>query len=175
METTAQSSLALLIPEAKVHTQAYRQMHDPSAQHGFPPHITILWPFMRPDLIRDETLQELGSFFGGFPKLDLLFLSSGRTATGLYLCPEPREPIVQMTLAAMDRYPECPPYGQSDYQPNPHVTIAHEKDGRKLDAITAAFDREAANFYPINAQVEKVWLLEEHGKGWKKRVAFELA
>ena len=119
METTAQSSLSLLIPEAEAHTDFYRQRHDPSAQHGFPPHISIIWPFIPPDLMKEETLQGLEPFVGGFPKLDLVFQSTGRSPTGLYLRPEPREPVVQMILAAMERFLEYPPYRIPNYQPNP--------------------------------------------------------
>ena len=170
-----QSSLALLFPEAEIHLDTYRKIHDPSAQHGFPPHISIIWPFMRPDRIDEETLKQLKCFFEGFPKLDLQFRETGRSPTGLYLRPEPREPIIEMILAAMKLYPDFPPYGISDYHPNPHVTVAHEKNPRKLEAITSAFDTEAQAFFPIRTRAEKVWLLEEHGRGWERRVAFELA
>jgi hypothetical protein len=170
-----QSSLALLFPEAEVYLDTYRKIHDPSARHGFPPHISIIWPFMRPDRIDRETLKQLKCFFGGFPKLDLQFGETGRSLTGLYLLPKPKDPIIEMILAAMKLFPEFPPYGIPDYRPNPHVTIAHEKDARGLEAITAAFEAEAEGFFPITARAEQVWLLEEHGRGWERRVAFDLA
>lgn len=175
MNPPSQSSLALLFPEIERYTDTYRLKHDPSAQHGFPPHVSVIWPFIPPELITEETLQGLESFVGRFPKLDLVFHSTGHSPTGLYLRPEPREPLVQMILAAMKRYPDYPPYRVANYQPNPHVTIAHEKDPQKLKAITEAFEREIEGFYPIRARVDKVWLLEEHGSGWKRMQAFDLA
>lgn len=130
---------------------------------------------MRPDRIDEETVERLKVFFGGFPQLDLQFRETGRSPAGLYLRPEPREPIVRMILAAMKLYPEFPPYRIPDYRPNPHVTIAHEKDPLKLEAISTAFEASAKAFFPIRTRAEKVWLLEEHGRGWERQMAFDLA
>jgi hypothetical protein len=169
-----QSSLSFVFPELEAHVDSYRKIHDPSAGYNFPPHITVLWPFLRPDRITPEILAQLGSLFGRFPKLDLQFREIGRTATGIYLRPEPREPLVEMMLAAMGAFPECTPYGNPDYSPNPHLTIALERNPHKLETLAAAFENEARAFLPFRTRATKVWLLEERGRGWERKRAFEL-
>jgi len=175
MKHPEQSAVAILLPELDTYVGAYRQKYDPSAHFGFPPHMTILWPFMRPDQITEETETQLSRLFSSFRKFHIQFSKTGKSPTGKYLIPNPSDPIIKMISAAKKLFPDYPLYRDKDYQPNPHITIIHEKDPEKLDLVSAKLDREIEKSFPIQTRVKNVWLLEFCGNIWEKRKPFVLS
>lgn len=169
-----QTALALLFPEAEAVVDRFRMQSDPSARHGFPPHITILWPFLPPDDIGDDFLQKLKGFFSGFSAFDLRLGRTDFSDRTLFLAPEPPEPIVAMINAVTRLFPDFPPYNNPEWDPLPHLTVAYGRDRMELEAIAGEFQREVGSMLPIRTSVTKVWLLDYRGEGWKRRCAFDL-
>ena len=169
-----QTSLALLFPELDPVVDRFRMRYDPSAGHGFPPHVTILWPFMPPGAISDETLQQLEVYFRGFFAFDLQFRRTGFSSRTLFLAPEPPEPTIAMINGITRLYPDYPPYNKPEWDPLPHLTVAYGMEPEGLRAIADRFDREAGPSLPVSTTVSRVWLLDYRGDGWKRRLAFDL-
>ena len=51
-----QSALGVTVPEAEPWVKNLRERYDPTAAVGVPAHITVLFPFISPDLITDSDL-----------------------------------------------------------------------------------------------------------------------
>ncbi len=54
-----ESTLAILVPAAEPLVRDYRARHDPSASEGLPAHVTIIWPFMHPDHLTEQTIDRI--------------------------------------------------------------------------------------------------------------------
>ena len=51
-----QSAFVVLVPEAEPWVKDLRERYDPIAAVGMPAHITVLFPFIPPDLLTDSDL-----------------------------------------------------------------------------------------------------------------------
>ena len=126
-----ESAILLAVPEAEPLVHEWRAKGDPSAAHGVPAHVTLLYPFLPVDRIDDGVLAELTWFFRGVDAFDVRFASVARWehAGVVYLKPE-SDALVQLTRSLIRRWPECPPYA-GDIPPDevqPHLTIVHTDD-----------------------------------------------
>jgi hypothetical protein len=128
------------VPEAEPQIGELRLAHDPSAAHGVPAHVTILFPFLDPDALDEAALADLIS---GFPAFDYELDRVERFPEGaVWLHPSPSVPFVDLTAAVFQRWPECPPYeGQFD-EVIPHVTISETPIDVQLQLPIAARARE---------------------------------
>lgn len=175
MKPPPQTALAFLFPELDPVVADFRMRLDPSAQYGFPPHNTILWPFMLPDEVGEDTLAKLEAFFRGFPAFDLQFRRIEISTGTIYLAPEPPEPIIAMIKGIIRLFPEYPPYQRPDWDPVPHVTVAYGKGRDALEQLTADFQQKAGSMLPVSTTVSKAWLLELRDDRWQRRRAFDLS
>ena len=165
------SALMIPVPGAEPLVQAWRARYDPSAAMDVPAHITLLVPFLPPDRIDGQVVEELHSFFAGAAPFSFRLARLARFPEVLYLAPEPEAPFTQLITALARRYPETPPYGGAFEEVIPHLTVAHSAEPRVLDAIANAL----AGFAPIEVLATEVWLLEEEQNGsWRTRYRFPL-
>jgi 2'-5' RNA ligase len=105
-----QSALVVPVPEAEPLVRPFRDKYDPSAAHGMPAHVTLLYPFKPPDEIGEAVLQRLGRCIAGVRRFDFSLATPRRFPGGvLYLAPEPDEPFRRLTLAIWALYPSTPP------------------------------------------------------------------
>jgi 2'-5' RNA ligase len=134
------TALMVPVPEADPQIGELRLAHDPSAAHGVPAHVTILFPFLDPDDLDEGALADL---IAGFPAFDFELDRIGRFPEGaVWLHPSPSVPFVDLTAAVFQRWPECPPYeGQFD-EVIPHVTISETPIDVELQLPIAARARE---------------------------------
>lgn len=174
MTPPPQTSLTLLFPELEPVVGDFRMRLDPSAQYGFPPHNTILWPFLLPDEVDDPTLEKLERFFQGFPAFDLQFHRVRASSGSIYLVPEPPETIIAMIRGIIRLYPDNPPYSNPDWDPVPHVTLAYGKSREELENLAADFEEKAGSLLPVATRVTQAWLLDFRGDRWTDRHAFPL-
>jgi 2'-5' RNA ligase len=134
------TALMVPVPAAEPQIGELRLAHDPSAAHGVPAHVTILFPFLDPDDLDEGALADL---IAGFPAFDFELDRIGRFPEGaVWLHPSPSVPFVDLTAAVFQRWPECPPYeGQFD-EVIPHVTISEMPIDVDLQLPIAARARE---------------------------------
>jgi hypothetical protein len=171
-----ESALIIAVPEAEPLVKALRERFDWSAAQGVPAHVTILYPFMPPDQITPEVLSDLREFFAQFSAFEFNLPETRRFTTVLYLAPTPAEPFKALTQAAVDRYPEYPPYGGaiaiSDL--TPHLTIADRFEAAQLDDFEREFLKEHGAQLPVKARANEVLLIENSSGRWETREVFEL-
>lgn len=159
------------VPEADSAVARWREKLDPTAAWGIPPHITILYPFVRPQELSQEVVIDLSDVLGDFRAFDFTLDRIGWFGEEvLYVAPTPAAPFLSITAAVIGRHPEYPPYRGSHAEVVPHLTVGHRDHG-SLDAAAAAVGSEL----PIAARATEIWLLAtQRGIGWESRGRFQL-
>jgi hypothetical protein len=155
------TALIVEVPEAEPSVGALRLEHDSSAAVGVPAHITILFPFISPEDVDDDALEEL---FARFRAFDFVLDRVERFDDGItWLHPQPSLPFVDLTAAVKQRWPDHPPYEGAFDEPIPHLTVSETP----IDVDTPL---------PIASRAHEVTLIEEDettGR-WSKRRAYPL-
>jgi 2'-5' RNA ligase superfamily len=155
------TALIVEVPEAEPQVGALRLEHDSSAARGVPAHITILFPFVDPDVVDDRALEQL---FARFRPFEFALDRVERFDDGVtWLHPEPSLPFVDLTSAVAQRWPDHPPYEGAFDEPIPHLTVSETP----IDVHVQL---------PIASRAHAVTLIEEQeatGR-WTKRRAYAL-
>jgi 2'-5' RNA ligase len=172
-EAELRSALIVAFPRASPIVDEWREQTcgaKPSA--GVPPHVTILWPFVPAASIDDALTARLRRLFGSREPFIVEFRTTARFPGTLYLMPDPAEPLVELTRAVWEAYPEYPPYEGVFDAIEPHLTAAQGTDD-VLDEAEADVRRRL----PIVARVDEVLLIEEvepDSARWRPRATFPL-
>jgi len=74
-----------------------------------------------------------------------------------------------MTDALADAFPGFPPYGGEFDAIVPNATVAQADD-----ETLAAIESELITQLPVQARVERAWLVENAPAGWRRHTAFPL-
>src|SRR6266851_12557 len=117
-----ESAVVVRTPEAEA--LVGRADLDVAAGLGVPAHVTVLAPFVAPNLLGDEMIGALAEAIGSVRSFDVTF---ARVAwfdrSVLWLAPEPAEPFQALTDAVWRRFPDCPPYRGEHQDVVPHLTV----------------------------------------------------
>lgn len=131
-----ESAVLVPLPEAEGVVGRFRAELDQSAAWGVPPHVTVLYPFLAPDELEDQSIRDLAAAVAAVPAFEV---SLGRTGwfgdTVLWLGPEPDRPFRDLTGAVHRRFPGYPPYRGAHPDLVPHLTVGHDAP---VDALRAA-------------------------------------
>lgn len=168
-----QTGLVIVVPEAEARYGALRRRCDPQASLGVPAHITILFPFMAPELVDSGVRRRLSILFKRFSPFRCVLTRVERFPATAYLAPAFPEPFVQLTMTVAREFPEYPPYGGTHPSVIPHLTVA---DGDALLAATAERELRAdiARNGPVATHCGSVRLLENSSGRWKEMHEFSL-
>lgn len=169
-----QTAILLCVPEAEPLVHEWRLAGDPSAAHGVPAHVTLLYPFLPADAIDEGVLGELGWFFRGVDAFPVQFTRVRRWEESGVVWIEPAsDALVQLTRALARRWPECPPYaGEIPIDELvPHLTIVQTED-RVLRQSAA---NAVSPGLPLHVVVSSaaLWQQDENGD-WSERASFAL-
>jgi 2'-5' RNA ligase len=168
-----QSGLIIEVPSAEPAVAYHREHLDANAPLGIPAHITVLFPFMPPEMIDEEELSRLTELFAEFSRFRFVL---DRTAwfgdDVLWLGPGDSRPFRVLTQRVFRAYPAYPPFqGQFD-DVVPHLTIGH---GHPPNALRHAEDSIRPHL-PIEAIADGVTLITQRSAGghWAKTAFFKL-
>jgi hypothetical protein len=162
-----ETALIVAVPEAEPVVGGWRSRFDPSAEAGFPAHVTILYPFLGLDRLDEQALEVL---FGAHPSFDVRFAECGRFPGVLFLAPVPDQPFRALTEAVVERWPEAPPYRGQFAEIVPHLTVVSGQEPSVMDEVEA----DLAVRLPVAAHVSAVRLLVHDGDRWHERRSFAL-
>ena len=152
------------VPEAEPFVGEWRQRYTLDAPAGIPAHVTVLFPFVEPERLR-EVEGRLAELVAGTAAFDLAFARTARWPEILYLEPEPAEPFVALTHAVEREWPDQPPYGGAHETIVPHLTVAESADAAVLDRIAADVEPKL----PIAMRVHEASLfVEDHAGHWSE-------
>ena len=153
---TDESALLVTVPAAEPAVALHRSRLDTSAAVGVPAHITVLYPFLPPDLIDAEIRATLDRLFASVPGFRFT-LDRTRWFPGPVLWLGPSDPapfsaLIELVVAA---FPSCPPYGGQVAEVIPHLTIGDGASRAELEAAEA----EVRQHLPIDAEATEVTLM----------------
>jgi 2'-5' RNA ligase len=174
--TTAapQSGLIVAVPEAEPVVAPHRHRLDASAPLGVPAHITVLFPFLPPELIDETVLEDLGQLFAGVrPFRFRLDHTDWFGDDVLWLGPHDPGPFRALTERVYAAFPACPPFeGQFD-DVVPHLTVGH---GRAVNDLRAA-EKSVQTHLPIDGYAIAVTLMTQQSTGghWSVGATFSLS
>ena len=167
-----QTAILLCVPEAEPLVHEWRLQGDPSASHGVPAHVTLLYPFLPAAAIDDGVLAELEWFFRGIDAFPVRFASVQRFEhEGVVWIAPDSDALVQLTRSLARRWPECPPYSGSIPVDEliPHLTIV-QTDDRALRRAAADAVSPGLPFQVV-ADSAALWVKAEDGE-WSERASF---
>lgn len=153
----AESVLLLPVPKAEAVVGDWRQRYDPAASAGVPAHVTILYPFAPPHLIRAPEMEALSDVFSSFAAWTFRLVEPRRfeEAGALYLAPDSAEAFVELTNAIVHRFPKWPPYGGRFPEVVPHLRVTQGAPGEVLDEVENALE----GALPIECEATEVVLM----------------
>lgn len=167
-----ESAILAPIPEAESLVQELRNEFDPSAMHGIPAHVTILFPFKHPDEITKKVLKKLRSALSPVQQFDFQLSRIDTFPSVVYLEPTKREKFISITEKVVEVFPENPPYAGRFPNINPHLTIGHELGNRFEECRRQAEDIRTK--LPFNARAGEIYLMTSLDGEWTVREHFKL-
>jgi 2'-5' RNA ligase len=168
----AETALICRVPEAERYISHYRQRFDPSARRNVPAHVTILYPFMAPELIDADVLATLERIATSVPCFSYRMVRTQRFPVALYLDPEPGAPFSALTDGIFRAFPDYPPFDGKFDTVVPHVTVAHG-DEPLLCEIEVEL-RIALPGAGVAARCDEMVLIENSSGRWEQMQVFAL-
>jgi 2'-5' RNA ligase len=169
----SQTALVIPIPEADARFGELRRRFAPNAALDVPAHVTILFPFMPPELVDDGVRRRLSRLFKRHSPFRCVLNRVGRFPASAYLAPAFPAPFVDLTAAVAREFPDYPPYAGAHDTIVPHLTIATgdpESAGVAEQELRAALDRDG----PVSTHCGSVRLLESASGPWRPMHDFAL-
>lgn len=152
-----ETALLLRVPGAEGAVARHRRQLDSAAADGIPAHVTVLYPFIPFDDLREEDHLRLEELF----TTQQPFALAGRRTSWfgdqvLFVQLEDPEPVRALTAQVAAAYPGYPPYAGEIMIEDviPHLTVGHD---HPLPELRAA-EREVLASLPVEALIDHVEL-----------------
>jgi len=169
----AQSAFIVRVPEAEPHVARLRERFDPSARLGVPAHVTLLYPFMSPELVTPGVLAAVSQLALSVAPFSFRLGPIRRFPGVVYLATEPAAQLVALTQKLVRLFPDYPPYAGQHEAVVPHLTVAQagEAELRQAEAELAA----SIGTKCIPASCSEFVLIENSSGLWEPMHTFTLA
>jgi 2'-5' RNA ligase len=168
-----ESALVVVVDAAEPVVGEYRAVLDSAAAKGVPAHVTVLYPFLAPEVIDAAVLAAVREAVASVPRFEAVL---SRVAwfgdEVVYLAPSPPEPLWALTAALWARFPQCPPYGGVFADVVPHLTVGHNCPRPVLAAAAEA----VRSSLPVPFEVSSVRLMagSDSPGSWRSLAEFAL-
>jgi len=161
----AQSALLVPVPEAEAAVGALRSVHDPKACAGVPAHITLVFPWVPPEQIKPEHLDELDEILGAQASFEYV-LESVRWfgERVLWLAPVPGAPFKRLTGVLAGHF-GTPPWAGKFAEIVPHLTVGLAGYAQGQTLSEAADD--LAGKLPLACRARRVDVMCGDGAHWE--------
>lgn len=169
----AATAFIVRVPEAEAAVGALREQYDASHRPGMPPHITVLYPFMRPEEITQHALDRARHALRRVPQFSFELSKVEFFPISAYLAPSPAEPFEALTRTLVKAFPDYRPWGGEHASIVPNLTIAHGDIGNANVAAGAA-DEWLIAHGAIRCTCRDVALIENVYGRWRELCTFEL-
>jgi 2'-5' RNA ligase len=131
------------VPAAAPAVSRHRDRYDAAARVGVPAHVTVAYPFKPTELLTSGDLDELTRVFARFRPVELTFAGTAWFGDEvLYLEPSDPRPLLALTDAIVNAFPEYPIYEGAYKTVHPHLTVGHATDR----AASQAVERDVLGF-----------------------------
>jgi 2'-5' RNA ligase len=149
---------ALLIPISGLDqfVDRWRLELDPARQRAIPTHVTVLYPFVPPDALTTEIIEQLRNLFVDVQVFPIKFSESKWfDETVLYLTPDPDSMFRQLTAMTVAAFPDYPPYEGRHPDLTPHLTLANSADKDR----SRAAELDIVSHLPTATVADRAWLM----------------
>jgi 2'-5' RNA ligase len=147
---------AIIVPvQVPVAVNRLRDRMDPSAVQGVPAHVTLIYPFMPADELKDDVRRRVEQIIAAEPVFPFSLTGVRRFPNVVYLAPEPVEPFRRLTRALASAFPDYPPYEGAHDDIVPHLTVAQDVP----DDYYAAAEHALPAELPIRDVAREAWLI----------------
>ena len=125
----------LIIPPPPVQAFCYpwREQYDQESFVRVPAHITLLYPFVPPEIV-DETVAQLTQLGADTLPFEVVLSKYGQFEGILFLEPENPEPIQNLFHELADTFPEYADY-DGIKELHPHLTLAQSNDPGEIEKL----------------------------------------
>ena len=167
-----ETALICCVPEAEPFISRYRERYDPSARRNVPAHVTILYPFMAPELVDAPVIESLAAIAHAVPCFDYRLAECRRFPVALYLAPAPDRHFTALIDGVFRAFPDYPPFEGKFTTVVPHVTVAHGDEPLLCEidvALKLALPRGG-----IAARCSEMVLIENSSGRWEPLRTFAL-
>jgi 2'-5' RNA ligase len=169
-----QSALIVCVPEAEPYVSHHREQYDSSAKLGVPAHITVLYPFMPPELIDASIVEKVKAAILSEAVFAFRLTKVGQFPGVVYLIPEPCDPFVSLTRAIAQAFPDYPPYRGQHAGMVPHLTAAQTGEPEQ-SAVACELHKLLQNSGSIASFCNELILIENSTGRWEQMHVFSLA
>jgi 2'-5' RNA ligase len=168
-----ETALICRVPEAEAYIARFRDRYDPSARRNVPAHVTVLYPFMAPELVNDDVVSRLRDIARAVPGFTYRLTQTRRFPVALYLWPEPDTSFTALIDGFFEAFPDYPPFEGKFDTVVPHVTVAHG-DEPLLCSIEIELRIALAAGGGLRAHCSEVVLIENSSGRWEPMHTFQL-
>lgn len=170
MKEARESTILIPAPAVESSVSRWREKYDLVSLHGIPSHITVLYPFKRPEMIDGETIRLIKSFFSNIRPFEFSLESIGTWPDVVYLEPKPKSKFIELTEGIVGIFPEYLPFEGKFKKINPHLTIGNEL--KNLELAKTEISRDITSKLPIKTLATEAWLMESKDGEWSIREKF---
>ena len=168
-----ESAFIVRVPEAEACVCNLRERYDASARLGVPAHITVLVPFMSPELITSSVTRKVQSALSQVKTFAFSLVGVARFPATTYLAPKPAEPFIALTEALVASFPQFPPFSGAHETVIPHLTVANGS-AREAELVAVELVSLFKLRGPIHSVCSSVSLFENSSGRWKEMNEFTL-
>jgi hypothetical protein len=160
-----ESGVVIEVPAAEPFVERWRQRHDPAAGTGVPAHITLLYPFIPPGDLTQESLEALRSIARETPPFRFALVAVDEFPGLLWLRPEPSSAFIGLMRRVWAAYPSYPAYGGRYPDPTPHLTVAVLGPGERQEVVRRELEAELAGRLPVECSASALTILGSDSLG----------
>lgn len=151
----------IVAPELEgVYREAYPLLHG----LGVPLHVTLLYPWVVPELV-EGARPRLDAVVAAHPPFSFTLTELRTFPRAVWVAPEPPEPFVALTRAIEAAFPETPHWGGAFEDVIPHMTLADGVEEGELAATLERLRAQVEPYLPLECVAREVALLVEQEDG----------
>ena len=168
-----ESALLIAVPEAEGLVSSWRASYDDAARYGVPAHVTILYPFVAPELIDEAIIARVRRETSSHRPFPFSLVAARRFNDKiLYLAPSPDETFRMLCSTFYVAFPDNPPYEGRFEDVIPHLTVSDNAPGAVLDEA----EHDVSRGLPLQCFASELLLMtgSTDVDSWRVRERFAL-
>lgn len=164
LDGAARETAVVVVVDEPALSAVYGDLYPELATIGIPPHVTLLYPFVRPDEL-DGALPLLAATLARHERLAFSLGEVRSFPRTVWLAPEPAAPLAALTAAIHAAFPDHPPHGGQFAEVIHHLTLVDGVDEDELPSTLALARSRVEPLLPIHVVATEAVVLAEQVDG----------
>jgi 2'-5' RNA ligase len=148
--------------------EPWRRANVEVANHGMPPHVTLLYPW-RVAPLSEKDAEAVRKVLGRQSLFEIRFAELshfGKRVLYLALDKDSEKAVKQVMQTLFRAFPETPPHGGQFADPTPHLTVAKAKSDEHFEQLMNEILERLEPKFPIKHFVDKVSIVQQDPTGF---------